>query len=564
MRFYIAFILLLFPLISLSQEKYSLFFINNEYKVIKKHPSTHFKDSITLKNYLKEFQLYAFKRGYLLASYDTISRVNQLNYYVKFTPGEKFLYAILKVAHEEQRFLKKKASISEKMMLKTPLTPNEFVKTLTSIQDVYLNNGYPFVKVQLDSVEIDKNTVSGVVYVDKGQQLKWTDLHVRGDSTVSKKFIGSLIGIKLKTVYSEADFYKISKKIKQINYFEEIKPAELLFTKEGVELYTYLKAKPLSSVNGIIGLQPNPLTSKLSLTGELSLKLQNLLKRGELLSIDWRSIQTQTQSLKAQLTYPYFLNTNFGLDGRFNLYKRDSTFLELNSSVGVNYYLNGGSYVKAFYENYTSNLLSGAANSAMTNLGSIKTNSYGLVFVYNQVDFLQNPTRGLIIETKVSIGSRKSQVTDTSAQIKSTVYRSHIAILGFIPLAKRHVLMVSNKTNVYQAPIIYSNEVYRYGGLNTQRGFNEEELYATVQTTFSAEYRFLVDKNSFAFAFFDQSWYENNSQKYYKDTPFGFGVGFSFGSKIGIFSISYALGKQFNNPIQFKNSKIHFGYIAYF
>lgn len=564
MRLYIVVILSLFPLISLSQSKYSLFFINNEYKVIKKHPSTHFKDSITLKNYLKEFQLYAHKRGYLLASFDTINRLNQTNYYVKFTPGEKFLYAQLKLSPEEQRFLKKKASISEKMMLKTPLTPNEFVKTLSSIQDAYLNNGYPFVKIQLDSVEIDKNTVIGIVNVDKGQQLKWINLHVRGDSTISKKFIGSLIGIKLKTVYSEADFYKISKKIKQINYFNEIKPAELLFTKEGVELYTYLRSKPLSSANGIIGLQPNPLTSKLSLTGELSLKLQNLLKRGELLSIDWRSIQVQTQSLKAQLTYPYFLNTNFGLDGTFNLYKRDSTFLEINASAGVNYYLNGGSYLKAFYENYTSNLLSGAANSILKNLGNIKTNSYGLSFVYNQVDYIQNPTRGLIIETKVSIGSRKAQESDTSSQVKSTVYRSHINILGFIPLAKRHVIMVASKTNFYHAPIVYSNEVYRYGGLNTQRGFNEEELYATAQTTLTAEYRFLVDKNSFAFAFFDQSWYENNSQKYYKDAPFGFGVGFSFGSKIGIFSISYALGKQFNNPIQLKNSKIHFGYIAYF
>ncbi len=124
--------------------------------------------------------------------------------------------------------------------------------------------------------------------------------------------------------------------------------------------------------------------------------------------------------------------------------------------------------------------------------------------------------------------------------------------------------MLRNRTNLYSAPVIYSNEAYRYGGLSSQRGFNEEELYSTAQTTFTAEYRFLVDRNSFAFAFFDQSWYENNSLQYYNDKPMGFGVGFSFGTNIGIFSISYALGKQFDNPILFRNSKIHFGYIAYF
>src|SRR5690606_8408590 len=184
-----------------------------------------------------------------------------------------------------------------------------------------------------------------------------------GDSNISSKFVGSLIGIKLNSIYSESQFYKVSQRLRQINYFEEIKPAEILFTKDGVELFTYLKTKAMSSVNGIVGLQQNVLTQKMMLTGELSLKLQNILRRGELLYIDWRSIQPQTQSLKSQITYPYLFNTNFGLDGTFDLYKRDTTFLEITASVGVNYYLNGGSYIKAFYQNNTSNLLAGASNS---------------------------------------------------------------------------------------------------------------------------------------------------------------------------------------------------------
>lgn len=564
MRLFSLLIILLFPLISEGQKKYTLLFINNEYKVIKKHPETRFKDSITLKNYLKDFQSFAHKKGYLLSSFDTIGKTGETSFYVRFSAGEKFQHAVLRTAPEEQRFLRKKGSISEKMLLKAPLNPQEFMSTLTTIQQTYLDNGYPFVNVYLDSVVILNNSIEAVVMVDKGEQLKWSKLHVKGDSSISRKFVGSLIGIKEKSIYSESDFYRISQKLKQINYFEEIKPAEILFTPEGVELYTYLRSKPMSSVNGIIGLQPNPLTSKLSLTGELSLKLQNILKRGELLYIDWRSIQPQTQSLRSQLTYPYFFNTNFGLDGTFDLYKRDSTFLEINATAGVNYYLNGGSYIKVFYQNNTSNLLSGAANSTLQNLGSVKTNSYGIAFVYNKVDYLPNPSRGMILETKFSAGTRTAQISDTSSEVKSTVYRGMINITGFIPLAKRHVLMLRNKTNLYQAPVIYANEAHRYGGLSTQRGFNEEELYATAQTTFTAEYRFLVDRNSYAFAFFDQSWYENSSQTYYNDQPSGFGVGFSFGTNIGVFSISYALGKQFDNPVMFRNGKIHFGYIAYF
>jgi hypothetical protein len=89
-------------------------------------------------------------------------------------------------------------------------------------------------------------------------------------------------------------------------------------------------------------------------------------------------------------------------------------------------------------------------------------------------------------------------------------------------------------------------------------------LFATTKSSMSVEYRYLVDQNSRVFAFFDQSWYENNAVKYFNDKPFGFGFGFSFGTNLGIFSISYAQGKQFDNPILIKNGKVHFGYVAYF
>ena len=107
-------------------------------------------------------------------------------------------------------------------------------------------------------------------------------------------------------------------------------------------------------------------------------------------------------------------------------------------------------------------------------------------------------------------------------------------------------------------------ELLRFGGNLNQRGFMEDELLATSKTTGTLELRFILDQNSFLFAFYDQSWYERNTSNYLSDTPRGFGTGISFGTSVGIFSLSYALGQQFNNPILLRDSKIHFGYVAYF
>jgi hypothetical protein len=78
------------------------------------------------------------------------------------------------------------------------------------------------------------------------------------------------------------------------------------------------------------------------------------------------------------------------------------------------------------------------------------------------------------------------------------------------------------------------------------------------------EYRVLVDRNSHAFLFYDQTFYENNAQQYYFDKPFGVGAGFSFGTNIGVFSISYGIGKQFDYPMLLRDGKVHFGYVSFF
>ena len=112
---------------------------------------------------------------------------------------------------------------------------------------------------------------------------------------------------------------------------------------------------------------------------------------------------------------------------------------------------------------------------------------------------------------------------------------------------------------------LFENELYRLGGMKTLRGFIEQSMYASSYAIVNTEIRFLFSKNSFLNAFFDAGWYEQKlEQSYLHDFPFGFGAGINYDTKAGIFSLSYALGKQMDNPIQLKTGTISFGYIAMF
>ncbi len=554
----------LLPIVCFGQKAYEVRYHSNQLNEFIKHPETTFKDSTSAVIYLKKLQSSAINKGYILASTDSI-HFQSKSADVYFHLGEHFESAKLKLPQDELDFVRNKTQFKEKFLSDIPFTPREISATLTGIHQAYIFNGYPFAKVFLEAIDIQTNSIEANVVIDKGPYYTWQEIHIKGDTAVGQKYLSSLLGISVGDPFNEKLLRNISASIEQVPFIKEIRPHEILFTKKGCELYVYVESVAISSFNGVVGLQPDPISQRLSLTGELNLKLLNVLKRGELLNIKWQSIRDQTQSLTSRLNYPFLFGTSFGVDGTFDLYKRDTSFLELNGTAGVQYFLNKGNYIKGYYQSLSSNVLSGGANNPLfSKLGSTQSNNYGLGFLSNRVDYLPNPTRGIRFEISSSVGSRNARTNDTLASVKSTTFRGELDIEWFIPLYRRHVLRIANGTQFYMADEIFQNEVFRFGGLTAQRGFNEDELLATTRTTTTLEYRFLLDRNSHVFAFYDQTWYENNAGGYYNDAPFGFGVGFSFRTNLGVFSISYALGKQFDTAIQLSSSKVHFGYIAYF
>src|SRR5690606_38133139 len=97
------------------------------------------------------------------------------------------------------------------------------------------------------------------------------------------------------------------------------------------------------------------------------------------------------------------------------------------------------------------------------------------------------------------------------------------------------------------------------------KGFNELTLPATAYTYGNVELRYLLEQNSFLFAFYNQAFLQyKTSQLNYSDKPLGFGAGINSETALGILSISYALGKQRNIPLNLSQGKIHFGITALF
>jgi outer membrane protein assembly factor BamA len=149
--------------------------------------------------------------------------------------------------------------------------------------------------------------------------------------------------------------------------------------------------------------------------------------------------------------------------------------------------------------------------------------------------------------------------------LKSLTYGVDFKMTYFQPIKKRSTIMFLNESRALIAKNIFQNEMYRIGGSRLLRGFDEESIFTPFYSLTTVEYRFLLSKNSYFNTFFDFAVVEDsriNSSGV--DLPLGFGVGLALETKGGIFSLSYALGKQLDNSIEIRNGKIHFGYITLF
>jgi hypothetical protein len=535
----------------------------------------NFRDSLEMLNELNAIRAFLYKKSYLSASVDSLHCVAK-ECIAYFSLGQKLTWARLDKGNMEEEVLSK-TGYRDKIYNEYPFRYKQFGRFVESILVYYENNGYPFVALRLDGIRyIDAKGIKATLKLEKNRYTEIDTIEVYGGDLVSAKFLYNYLGIKPHKPYNEANVAAISGRIEDLAFLGEVKAPNVIFTKTKTSLQVFLNKKRASRFDGIIGVLQEEETGKVQFTGDVKLNLTNAFKRGELIGLNWRGLPNNTQDLNIKFNFPYVLNSPFGLDLDFKLYKRDTTFLDIIGTFGIQYFINSRDYLKILYQNHQSNLLSTTRYENAKSLPPVldfRTNLYGVELSLNKLDYLLNPSKGYKLLVNGKAGFKNIQknpgIEDSlyaDVQLSNVIFRSEFQGGAFFPLARRHVFYLGNQSAYLQNEQILRNELYRIGGLKTLRGFNEESIFVSAYAINTLEYRFLLEKNSNLNVFLDYAYTERtvyNSEKSF-DTPFGFGVGSTFETAAGIFSISYAMGSQQGNPIDFRAAKIHFGFLNYF
>ncbi|MDZ4844820.1 MAG: BamA/TamA family outer membrane protein [Chitinophagales bacterium] len=590
--FWLIILFLSAPLFTFSQDK-SILKIHtqgsdNQHLEKKFKLKEDYSGDAELQRALQSLVLKLQSNGYIEASVDSQQTTGDASH-VYLHVGNKYEWAALDKGNIEDELLQQ-IGFKEKFYNGTSFNYKTTESLLNKIVTYHENNGYPFAQVKLDSIAIEENKIAAALFLDRRQLMKYDTIALHGETGISKRFLYSYLGIKPKGLYNESNIRKANKRISELSFLQQEQPMQVLFQGEQAKLHFYLKDKQASRFDFLLGILPNnDATGKVLITGEVLLDLVSAFGRGEQFFLNWKRLQARTQSLDVAFKFPYLLSTPIGVDFAFNLYKRDTIFLDLNWEVGFQYLFAGGNYFKAFVQNKMTNVLNVDTNVILNTrtipaVSDVRNTLFGVEYFRENLDYRINPKKGYSLLLKAGAGTRKidelSEVIGLndpenpgntfaslydSVDLKTVQYKFDYRIDKYWQLGKRSTVKTTLRGGALVSDNVFENEMYRIGGNRLLRGFDEESIFSSLFNVVTLEYRFLLSKNSHFNFFFDGAYTEYRMQDAYRnDFPFGFGAGLAFETKAGLFGVSYALGRQQNNPVDFKSAKIHFGYVNYF
>src|SRR5690606_8937133 len=196
---------------------------------------------------------------------------------------------------------------------------------------------------------------------------------------------------------------------------------------------------------------------------------------------------------------------------------------------------------------------------------AVKTTLYGLRYRYSRLDNTLVPLNGLVITVDGNAGLKNAKLPAVQDQLKSSQYQLKTIVDFYYSSSRRSVFRLENQSALLAGKRLYENELYRIGGFDLLRGFDEKSIAASAYSVFNVEYRYLIVRYSFIFIFCNQGFVQRQTIMGRRfAAPLGFGSGINHETKAGILSFSYALGKQKNIPVNLQQGKIHFGLSALF
>lgn len=429
----------------------------------------------------------------------------------------------------------------------------------TSLQKLE-QKGYALAKLKLTNIQKKKNILLAELEFNSGLQRELDEIVVQhGDNTTTNQFpAGHLKQINRKyrkTVLNKEMVRKIQNDFEKISFVNQIKSPEILFTQDTTKVYVYLEKRKSNNFDGIIGFNNNN-EGKLIFNGYLDLTLENTIKAGEQFALYWKSDGNNQRTFRASIDLPYIFRSPIGLKAQINIFKQDSIFQNTKTGIDLGYFID---YKTRIYLGYQA-----TSSSDIQNTNDSSISDYTNSFLTGSLEYSKPDTthatfpKKTILSLVAGFGNR---ATTALAETAGTSQQSYIIINAMHNFYwnPKNCININYQNYFLKSDNYIINELYRFGGTKSIRGFAENSLQANFMTAIITEYRYIISPDLYLHSILDYGYYEDQSS-IYKGNLLGFGAGVGIRTKNGVLKLNFSNGSNDGQNIVFSNTIVTLNY----
>jgi hypothetical protein len=490
-------------------------------------------------------------KGYTESQLIENSKPNDSSFSFKYSLGKKVKTIHLFIGKEFQENISSLYEIKNDTLI-LPFEESELF--LNTILKKLESNGFSMAKVKLINIQKNNDFLKADLSITKAIKRKVNDIVINGYDKFPIGHKKNLIRLYRNKVFNQKNLERLYNEIEKFRFVKQSKFPEILFTKDSTKIYVYLEKTKPNTFDGFIGFN-NDENKKLIFSGYLDLVLNNILNSGEKLSLYWKSNGQDQKTFNLGVELPYILKSPIGIKAELNIFKQDSTFQNTKTGIDLGYYFN---YNSRLYLGYQS-----TESSDIQNVNSSSLSDFNNSFLTTSFEFLDFKTDDFLFpekthfDFKIGTGKRDSKILSDN-QFFGSLFLKHNFYLN-----EKNSVNIKSQNFYLQSGNYIVNELQRFGGINSIRGFIENSLQGNVFSALLSEYRYILSPGLYVHSIIDYAYIQDKTSNSNQNL---LGIGFGFGllSKNGLFNIVYANGSPNNQAIKLSNSIVHISFKASF
>jgi translocation and assembly module TamA len=435
-----------------------------------------------------------------------------------------------------------------------------------NLSEYYIDRGYILVSVMLKEPGFSRECEVDLHFmVDTGSRVLLSGQLFPTVERNNPEYLSRITALPDSAIADRRTLLQVKRNLQQSGLFERVDEPGLMLREGRYYLVHDLRERRTNVLDLLLGYVPDPAGGG-DIAGTGMLRIRNAVWDGSMLFLRYERMSPQVTRFQGEFQQRWMFGVPMSAAGSFRFIQQDSTYQLRNIRFETGYAIGGGLEVFGSVRREASSSNKGPLVPVRVLDGTAIFGGLG-VRADTRDDILV-PTSGFEFHIELETGHKRIDDERASSYTNRLNYRQQEFYGFFRPyymLFRRQVVAPSLNGFIKASPEFTESDLFRTGGANSLRGYREDQFLVSRLLWGDLEYRYLLDRTSYAFVFYTAGWYHRPGLVIDADGGNGVtariqsgGFGFSYRTPVGQLRFSYAISAEDS----FSNGKVHFGLVA--